>query len=92
MPWVCEVYFIYSFIYNSLYTIPNLYSFYSDLSTIEERLQKREYVKLTEFVADMTKIFDNCRYYNPSDSPFYQCAEVLETFFVQKLKGFKASR
>ncbi|XP_077575012.1 nucleosome-remodeling factor subunit BPTF-like isoform X2 [Stigmatopora nigra] len=63
-----------------------------DLSTMEERLQKRKYVKLTEFVADMTKIFDNCRYYNPSDSPFYQCAEVLESFFVQKLKGFKASR
>uniref|UniRef100_A0A7N8YNE0 Bromodomain PHD finger transcription factor n=1 Tax=Mastacembelus armatus TaxID=205130 RepID=A0A7N8YNE0_9TELE len=63
-----------------------------DLSTMEERLQKRGYVKLTEFVADMTKIFDNCRYYNPSDSPFYQCAEVLENFFVQKLKGFKASR
>ncbi|XP_034743278.1 nucleosome-remodeling factor subunit BPTF-like isoform X4 [Etheostoma cragini] len=63
-----------------------------DLCTMEERIQKREYIKLTEFVADMTKIFDNCRYYNPSDSPFYQCAEVLETFFVQKLKGFKASR
>ncbi|KAG7269984.1 hypothetical protein CRUP_027536 [Coryphaenoides rupestris] len=63
-----------------------------DLSTMEERLQRREYIKLTEFVADMTKIFDNCRYYNPSDSPFYQCAEVLENFFVQKLKGFKASR
>uniref|UniRef100_A0A3Q2ZLU2 Bromodomain PHD finger transcription factor n=1 Tax=Hippocampus comes TaxID=109280 RepID=A0A3Q2ZLU2_HIPCM len=63
-----------------------------DLSTMEERLQKRKYVRLTEFVADMTKIFDNCRYYNPSDSPFYQCAEVLESFFVQKLKGFKASR
>uniref|UniRef100_A0A8C7ZFR8 Bromodomain PHD finger transcription factor n=1 Tax=Oryzias sinensis TaxID=183150 RepID=A0A8C7ZFR8_9TELE len=63
-----------------------------DLSTMEERLLKRAYVKLTEFVADMTKIFDNCRYYNPSDSPFYQCAEVLENFFVQKLKSFKASR
>lgn len=64
----------------------------SDLSTMEDRLQRREYIKLTEFVADMTKIFDNCRYYNPSDSPFYQCAEVLENFFVQKLKCFKASR
>ncbi|CAH6776329.1 Bptf [Phodopus roborovskii] len=62
-----------------------------DLATMEERIQKRYYEKLTEFVADMTKIFDNCRYYNPSDSPFYQCAEVLESFFVQKLKGFKAS-
>ncbi|XP_013922486.1 PREDICTED: nucleosome-remodeling factor subunit BPTF [Thamnophis sirtalis] len=63
-----------------------------DLSTMEERILKRYYKKVTEFVADMTKIFDNCRYYNPSDSPFYQCAEVLESFFVQKLKGFKASR
>ncbi|XP_028979015.2 nucleosome-remodeling factor subunit BPTF isoform X3 [Esox lucius] len=63
-----------------------------DLATMEDRLQKRYYNKLTEFVADMTKIFDNCRYYNPSDSPFFQCAEVLESFFVQKLKGFKASR
>uniref|UniRef100_A0A8C4T7C9 Bromodomain PHD finger transcription factor n=1 Tax=Erpetoichthys calabaricus TaxID=27687 RepID=A0A8C4T7C9_ERPCA len=63
-----------------------------DLATMEERVQKRFYSKLTEFVADMTKIFDNCRYYNPSDSPFYQCAEVLESFFVQKLKAFKASR
>ncbi|XP_035889372.1 nucleosome-remodeling factor subunit BPTF isoform X10 [Phyllostomus discolor] len=62
-----------------------------DLATMEERIQRRYYEKLTEFVADMTKIFDNCRYYNPSDSPFYQCAEVLESFFVQKLKGFKAS-
>ncbi|XP_031210316.1 nucleosome-remodeling factor subunit BPTF isoform X11 [Mastomys coucha] len=63
-----------------------------DLATMEERIQNRYYERLTEFVADMTKIFDNCRYYNPNDSPFYQCAEVLETFFVQKLKGFKASR
>ncbi|KAI5619159.1 nucleosome-remodeling factor subunit BPTF isoform X8, partial [Silurus asotus] len=62
-----------------------------DLSTMEQRIQKRFYSKLTEFVADMTKIFDNCRYYNPSDSPFYQCAEFLESFFVQKLKAFKAS-
>ncbi|XP_069050734.1 nucleosome-remodeling factor subunit BPTF isoform X2 [Lepisosteus oculatus] len=63
-----------------------------DLATMEDRVHKRFYNKLTEFVADMTKIFDNCRYYNPSDSPFYQCAEVLESFFVQKLKAFKASR
>uniref|UniRef100_A0A8B9JZ96 Bromodomain PHD finger transcription factor n=1 Tax=Astyanax mexicanus TaxID=7994 RepID=A0A8B9JZ96_ASTMX len=63
-----------------------------DLSTMEERLLKHHYSKLTEYVADMTKIFDNCRYYNPSDSSFYQCAEVLETFFVQKLKAFKMGR
>lgn len=60
-----------------------------DLSTVEERLSKKHYTRLTDFIKDMTKIFDNCRYYNPSDSPFYQCAEVLETFFVQKLKTLK---
>ncbi|XP_038633374.1 nucleosome-remodeling factor subunit BPTF isoform X6 [Scyliorhinus canicula] len=63
-----------------------------DLATMEERIHHRFYKKLTDFVGDMTKIFDNCRYYNPSDSPFYQCAEILESFFVQKLKTFKANR
>ncbi|XP_051905887.1 nucleosome-remodeling factor subunit BPTF isoform X1 [Hippocampus zosterae] len=63
-----------------------------DFSTMESRLQKRHYHKVTEFVADVTKIFDNCRYYNPNDTPFFQCAEVLEGFFVQKLKCFKTGR
>ncbi|XP_040293358.1 nucleosome-remodeling factor subunit BPTF isoform X2 [Bufo bufo] len=63
-----------------------------DLATMEERIRSRYYKKLTEFVADMTKIFDNCRYYNPRESTFCQSVEVLESFFVQKLKAFKASR
>ncbi|XP_069124363.1 nucleosome-remodeling factor subunit BPTF-like isoform X2 [Argopecten irradians] len=60
-----------------------------DLTTVERRLQKKKYHKLKDFVKDVTKIFDNCRLYNPTDTPFYQCAEVLETFFVQKLKSVK---
>lgn len=60
-----------------------------DLTTVERRLQKKKYHKLKDFVKDVTKIFDNCRLYNPTDTPFYQCAEVLETFFVQKLKYIK---
>ncbi|XP_060074835.1 nucleosome-remodeling factor subunit NURF301-like [Ylistrum balloti] len=60
-----------------------------DLMTVERRLQKKKYSKLKDFVKDVTKIFDNCRLYNPTDTPFYQCAEVLETFFVQKLKSVK---
>lgn len=80
-------------LYYSLNVIFILFFFpFVDFSTMEARLQKRHYHKLTEFVADVTKIFDNCRYYNPNDTPFFQCAEVLEAFFVQKLKGFKASR
>jgi hypothetical protein len=60
-----------------------------DLTTVERRLQNKHYVKLIEFIKDVTKIFDNCRLYNTAETPFYQCAEVLDTFFVQRLKSLK---
>ncbi|KAE8752789.1 hypothetical protein FOCC_FOCC000527 [Frankliniella occidentalis] len=60
-----------------------------DLQTIELRINERSYQKLSEFIGDMTKIFDNCRYYNPKESPFYKCAESLEAYFVQKIKGLR---
>ncbi|XP_065199486.1 nucleosome-remodeling factor subunit NURF301 [Planococcus citri] len=60
-----------------------------DLTTIELRVTDRKYKKLSEFIGDMTKIFDNCRYYNPKDSPFYKCAEALESYFVSKVKGLR---
>ena len=56
---------------------------------MSDKLRHRKYRTITDFVADVSRIFDNCRYYNPIDSSFYRCAEVLEKFFVQKLKGFK---
>ncbi|CAH1403971.1 unnamed protein product [Nezara viridula] len=60
-----------------------------DLQTIEKRINQRHYNKLTEFIGDMTKIFDNCRYYNPRESPFFKCAESLESYFVQKVKTLR---
>ncbi|XP_046680998.1 nucleosome-remodeling factor subunit NURF301-like [Homalodisca vitripennis] len=60
-----------------------------DLQTIELRITDRQYKKLSEFIGDMTKIFDNCRYYNPRESPFFKCAESLEAYFVQKVKGLR---
>lgn len=63
---------------------------FSDLQTIELRVNEKTYQKLSDFIGDMTKIFDNCRFYNPKESPFYRCAESLETFFVQKLKMTRA--
>lgn len=61
----------------------------ADLQTVEKNLMERKYLRLCDFVKDVTKVFDNCRLYNPADTPFYQCAEVLETFFVQRLKTLK---
>ncbi|XP_055689203.1 nucleosome-remodeling factor subunit NURF301 isoform X2 [Lutzomyia longipalpis] len=60
-----------------------------DLVKVEERIDTKWYTTLSQFIADMTKIFDNCRYYNPKESPFYKCAESLEAFFVQKIKYFR---
>ncbi|XP_022313989.2 nucleosome-remodeling factor subunit BPTF-like isoform X2 [Crassostrea virginica] len=60
-----------------------------DLQTLENNVVERKYLRLSDFVKDVTKVFDNCRLYNPADTPFYQCAEVLEAFFVQRLKTLK---
>ncbi|CAG9862131.1 unnamed protein product [Phyllotreta striolata] len=57
-----------------------------DLQMIEGKINEQVYTKLSEFIGDMTKIFDNCRYYNPKESPFYKCAESLEAYFVNKIK------
>lgn len=62
---------------------------FTDLQTIELRITEKSYKKLSEFIGDMTKIFDNCRYYNPRESPFFKCAESLEAYFVQKVKGLR---
>uniref|UniRef100_A0A182IRL5 Nucleosome-remodeling factor subunit NURF301 n=1 Tax=Anopheles atroparvus TaxID=41427 RepID=A0A182IRL5_ANOAO len=60
-----------------------------DLQKIEGKIDSKVYQTLSEFIGDMTKIFDNCRYYNPKESPFFRCAESLESFFVQKIKHFR---
>ncbi|XP_022221729.2 nucleosome-remodeling factor subunit NURF301 isoform X3 [Drosophila obscura] len=60
-----------------------------DLKRMETKLESKAYTKLADFIGDMTKIFDNCRYYNPKESSFYKCAEALESYFVQKLKSFR---
>ncbi|XP_063923379.1 nucleosome-remodeling factor subunit NURF301 isoform X3 [Zophobas morio] len=57
-----------------------------DLQKIENKINDQVYTKLSEFIGDMTKIFDNCRYYNPKESPFFKCAESLEAYFVNKIK------
>lgn len=56
----------------------------SDLKTVKERLDKRLYKTVGEFVKDMFLMFNNCRIYNPPSSAFFQCAEVLEIFFDKK--------
>lgn len=57
-----------------------------DLKTMLERLKNHYYVHRRVFIADMTRIFTNCRSYNEPDTEYYKCANVLEKFFNNKLK------
>uniref|UniRef100_A0A3P9JBF9 Histone acetyltransferase n=1 Tax=Oryzias latipes TaxID=8090 RepID=A0A3P9JBF9_ORYLA len=57
-----------------------------DLKTMSERLKSRYYTTRKLFMADMQRIFTNCREYNPPESEYYKCANLLEKFFYGKIK------
>jgi len=58
----------------------------ADLKTMEDRLKSRYYVTRRLFIADMTRIFTNCRLYNSLDTDYYHCANVLEKYFQTRMK------
>ncbi|CAH4034884.1 histone acetyltransferase KAT2A isoform X1 [Pieris brassicae] len=57
-----------------------------DLRSMGERLKARYYVSRRLFIADMTRIFTNCRLYNSPDTDYYRCANTLEKYFQAKMK------
>jgi hypothetical protein len=57
----------------------------ADLKTVEQRLNQAQYEKLAEFIGDMMKITENCRYYNPPGAAVAKTAENLEAFVAQKI-------
>jgi nucleosome-remodeling factor subunit BPTF len=56
-----------------------------DLQTIDLRVNQGQYEKLAEFIGDITRIFENCRYFNPQGTAVAKAAENLENFFAQKI-------
>ncbi|KAM8979382.1 histone acetyltransferase KAT2B isoform 1-T1 [Sarcophilus harrisii] len=57
-----------------------------DLKTMSERLKNRYYVSKKLFMADLQRVFTNCKEYNPPESEYYKCANILEKFFFTKIK------
>ncbi|KAH0550003.1 histone acetyltransferase KAT2A [Cotesia glomerata] len=57
-----------------------------DLKTMTERLKARYYVTRRLFIADMTRIFTNCRLYNSPDTEYFRCANALEKYFQTRMK------
>ncbi|CAH8514819.1 unnamed protein product [Schistosoma turkestanicum] len=57
-----------------------------DLGTMWERLKSNYYVTKSLFIADMMRMFHNCRTYNQQDSYLYRSATTLERYFINKMK------
>ncbi|XP_060516786.1 histone acetyltransferase KAT2B [Cylas formicarius] len=57
-----------------------------DLKTMTERLKARYYVSRRLFIADMMRIFTNCKVYNLPETEYYQCAVNLQQYFQTKMK------
>jgi nucleosome-remodeling factor subunit BPTF len=57
----------------------------ADLQTVETRVNRNTYSRFCDFVGDISRIFENCRYFNQPNSQITKCAEALESFFTQKL-------
>ncbi|XP_034238428.1 histone acetyltransferase KAT2A isoform X1 [Thrips palmi] len=69
--------------------VPDYYEhikFPMDLKTMADRIKSHYYVSRRLFIADMTRIFTNCRLYNSPDTEYYRCATVLEKYFQTKMK------
>ncbi|XP_033216252.1 histone acetyltransferase KAT2A-like isoform X2 [Belonocnema kinseyi] len=57
-----------------------------DLKTMTDRLKDGYYVSRRLFIADMTRIFTNCRFYNSRETEYFRCANTLEKYFQTKMK------
>ncbi|KAL4084428.1 hypothetical protein QTP88_028250 [Uroleucon formosanum] len=56
-----------------------------DLSTIDKRLASGYYVSKRLFIADMRRMFTNCKTFNPEHSYWANCAVELEKLFLIKM-------
>ncbi|VDN97478.1 unnamed protein product [Rodentolepis nana] len=64
----------------------NIITFPIDLRTMTERLKARYYTHLNLFIADMRRMFHNCRTYNHPESDLYRHVSSLENFFTRKMR------
>ena len=69
-------------IFDSLFQI-------ADLSIIESRVNRSEYSCLAEFLGDMTRILENCRYFNPAGTRVAAAAEGLEQWLARQIPGVR---
>lgn len=60
-----------------------------DLNTMTSRLKTGYYNCLRLFIADMRRIFTNCKMFNERNSDYVRSAQILEKVFISKMKENK---
>lgn len=59
----------------------------TDLSTILKKIKKGDWYKNKQMLQrDLQKMVDNCKLYNDSTSPYYDCAEKLEEYMLKQFE------
>ena len=58
-----------------------------DLKTIGTRIFAGYYDNIEAFIDDVMLVFNNCRAYNQEHTPYYKCANVLESYFRDRIKS-----
>ena len=68
---------------------PDYYQFIKypmDLQTVGARITKGYYITRSMFIADVNRIFNNCRLYNDPSTDYYKSADTLQKYFISELK------
>jgi histone acetyltransferase len=58
----------------------------TDLSTIEDRLNKGYYITREMLIADLQRMVDNCKTYNAENTRWHIAAVTLEERYLKPLK------
>lgn len=66
--------------------LKNVLIVFTDLKIMTDRLKNKYYVSRRLFIADMMRIFTNCKFYNTPETVYYQSAVNLQQYFQTKMK------
>ena len=66
--------------------IKSIGSYPMDLKTLESNVNSKTYSTRKEFIADVLRVFSNCRQYNSPETEYFKCANTLEKLFQNKMK------
>ncbi|CAM4973547.1 unnamed protein product [Rotaria socialis] len=58
-----------------------------DLTTLKSKVMNSKFKTICDYIRDVNKIFNNCRQFNPMNSTFSQCANVVDNYFRQLLEN-----